>query len=84
MLRKTRRWLRQVTFAEVMIVVAILGIIVAMAVTALGPGPEEDCRELCEAMRHRTIKLTRDACVCEDPETGERHAHPRARLLGGG
>lgn len=67
------------TLIELMIVVAILGIIVAVIVGALGGGREGRCQELCEGLRHRMVTVTPDACICEDPKTKDRQAHPMAR-----
>lgn len=68
---------RGLTLIEVLIVVSIVAIILALIITMVrGDGRDDRCRELCDALRHRTIKATQDACVCEDPETGKRQAHP--------
>lgn len=65
------------TLIELMIVIAIIGILVAIVVGVVGkPSRAERCKELCDGLRHRMVKVTRDVCICENPETKERQAYP--------
>jgi len=36
---------------------------------------DESCTELCDALRHKKIKMTDLGCVCENTETQERQVH---------
>ena len=64
------------TLIEVMIVVAILGIVACMIFGIVaGQNPDERCSEICDGMREKKIKATRDICICED-DLGERKAYP--------
>jgi prepilin-type N-terminal cleavage/methylation domain-containing protein len=65
------------TLIELMIVIAIIALLVAGLVGIINqPSRDDRCKELCEALRHRVVKATPDACVCEDPETKQRQAYP--------
>jgi len=64
------------TLIELLIVIAIVGIVVALIAGAAGWGREDRCGELCEGLRHRMVKVTRDVCICEDPRTEQRQAYP--------
>lgn len=64
------------TLIEVLIVLAIIGIIVAIVAQAFGYGREDRCKELCEGLRCRMVKVTSDHCICEDPDTKSRQAYP--------
>ena len=64
------------TLIELMIVIAIAGILVAVIAGALGFGQEDRCKELCEGLNHRMVKVTSDYCICEDPDTKSRQAYP--------
>jgi len=67
---------RGFTLIELLIVLAICGILIAVIVQALGYGQEDRCRELCEGLKHRMVKVTSDYCICEDPDTKSRQAYP--------
>ena len=64
------------TLIEVLIVIAIIGILIAVIAGALGVGKEGRCQELCEGLNHRMVKVTRTHCFCEDPDTKSRQAYP--------
>ena len=68
---------RAFTLIELLIVLAIVGIVVAFILSvAMRPSRENRCQELCDGLRQRMIKVTPDACICEDLETKRRQAYP--------
>jgi prepilin-type N-terminal cleavage/methylation domain-containing protein len=67
------------TLIELMIVVAICGILAAVIASAMGYGRDDQCKELCEGLRQRMVKITSTHCICEDPDTKSRQAHPMSR-----
>lgn len=67
---------RGFTLIELLIVIAIIAIIVALVMGLAGNDREDRCRELCTGLKHRVVKVTPDACICEDPATGQRQAYP--------
>ena len=72
----------KITLVELMIILAIICILLAILIPFFGgPGSREGrCRELCEGLRHRMVKVTPDACICEDPKTKDRKAYPMGGL----
>lgn len=64
------------TLIELMIVIAIIGILIAVVAQAFGWGRDDQCKELCDGLRHKMVKVTRTHCFCENPDDGSRQVYP--------
>ena len=73
---------RGFTLIELMIVVAIVGIIIAVIVGVVNrPSRDERCAEICDGLRQKKVKVTPDVCICEDSQK-TRQAYPMGRAGG--
>jgi hypothetical protein len=70
-LSKPSLWRRAAPHLTVLAVIALL----FAAVAWLRGTPDERCDEICAMLKHKKIGVTRDGCISEDPETGERVFH---------
>ena len=67
---KLRRAAPHLTVLFIIIIACFVG---ARLITG---SKDEQCQELCTELQQRKVKITRMACICEDPETKKRNGYP--------